>query len=270
MRTLPNPLTPLRLAFLGALVLCAAAAALVIHSHHGARGDGNVVLVVSGSGPPTTHPRTSGRPAAASVRDAEEAQAFPDPAAAARHAHARAPRTNAASTTKGISPGAPSDAEVRRELRELERGSAGGAGLAGVPGGAARLAANGLAEAPLGAPDVVAHVISGGNAIAKFPYVLGGGHGSFSDGGYDCSGSVSYALAAGALLHRPLASGEFAHWGARGRGRWITIYANAGHVYMYVAGLRFDTSGRSGPRGSRWQTAPRSGRGFVVRHPPGL
>jgi cell wall-associated NlpC family hydrolase len=263
-------LTPLRLALLGALVLCAAAVVLVIPSHDAAREEGDVVLVVSGSGPSTTQRPASGKKAAAGVVDTEAAQAFPDPAAAARHAHAKAPRTNAASATSGVSPGAPSDAEVRRELRELERGSAGGSDLTGAPGDAARLRARGLAEAPLSAPDVVAQVIAGGNAIARFPYVLGGGHGSFSDGGYDCSGSVSYALAAGGLLDRPLTSGEFARWGARGRGRWITIYAHAGHVYMYVAGLRFDTSGRNGPRGSRWQTAPRSSAGFVVRHPPGL
>ena len=257
-------LTPLRLALLGALALCAAAVVVVLHSHHHAVADRNTVLVVSDSTPVGHAAKT----VPAAFRDSEEAQAFPDPAAAAHHARARAPRTHAASTTKTIAPGAPSDAQVRRDLRELEHGSAGG--LAGAPGGRALLRGNGLAEAPLGAPDVIASVIAGGDAIAKFPYVLGGGHGSFSDGGYDCSGSVSYALAAGGLLRSPLTSGQFAHWGASGRGRWITILANAGHVYMYVAGLRFDTSGRSGPHGSRWQTAPRSNAGFVVRHPPGL
>ncbi|MEA2309401.1 MAG: peptidoglycan DL-endopeptidase RipB, partial [Thermoleophilaceae bacterium] len=130
--------------------------------------------------------------------------------------------------------------------------------------------ANGLAEAPLGAPDRVARVIAGGNEIAKFPYIWGGGHGSFIDNGYDCSGSVSYALAAGGLLDTPLTSGALAHYGKAGPGKWITIYANGGHVYMVVAGLRFDTSGRSGPRGTRWQTPMRTNAGFSVRHPPGL
>jgi cell wall-associated NlpC family hydrolase len=123
---------------------------------------------------------------------------------------------------------------------------------------------------PTGAPDVIARIISGGNAIAKFPYVWGGGHGSFVDSGYDCSGSVSYALAAAGLLDSPLVSGDFARWGSPGPGKWVTIYANAGHVFMYVAGLRFDTSGRDGPFGSRWQSAPRSLAGFEVRHPTGL
>src|SRR5947199_217140 len=139
-----------------------------------------------------------------------------------------------------------------RELRQLGRG-----GSAGVAGARAVLHANGLAEAPLSAPDRVARVIAGGNEIAKFPYIWGGGHGSFVDNGYDCSGSVSYALAAGGLLRSPLTSSGLARYGKPGPGKWITIYANAGHTFMYVAGLRFDTSGRSGPRGSRWQTAPR-------------
>jgi cell wall-associated NlpC family hydrolase len=269
MRTLPSPLTPVRLALLGALVLCVGGVAVVVGSHDRTHGHGNVVLVVGVDGPaPSKHTATT-KAASAGVPDAEAAQAFPDPAAAARHRRAKAPRTIAASTATAVSPGAPSDAEVRRELRQLERGGSGGAAT-GASGGSAELGRGGLAVAPLGAPDVVARVIAGGNAIARFPYVLGGGHGSFSDGGYDCSGSISYALAAGGLLRSPLASGDFAHWGARGPGRWITIYANPGHVYMDVAGLRFDTSGRSGRRGSRWQTAPRSSGGFTVRHPPGL
>ena len=113
-------------------------------------------------------------------------------------------------------------------------------------------------------------MIEGGNAIYNFPYIWGGGHGSFVDKGYDCSGSVSYALANAGLLNRPLVAADFMHWGQPGRGKWITIEASGGHVYMYVAGLRYDTSGRSGPRGSRWQTAPRSNAGFVAVHPPGL
>jgi hypothetical protein len=98
----------------------------------------------------------------------------------------------------------------------------------------------------------------------------GGGHGSFVDTAYDCSASVSYALAAAGLLDRPVTSGQLARWGAPGPGRYVTIYANAGHTFMYVDGLRFDTSGRAGAFGTRWQTAPRSLAGFVVRHPAGL
>jgi cell wall-associated NlpC family hydrolase len=177
-------------------------------------------------------------------------------------------RSAKATATTGISPGAPSDAQIRRELKQMDRVLR-GLRRAGA-GRRAGLTRGGNAETPYGAPDRVARVIAGGNAIARFPYIWGGGHGSFVDQGYDCSGSVSYALAAAGLLGAPLTSGQLAHWGAPGPGRWITIYANGGHTFMYVAGLRFDTSGRSGPLGSRWQAAPRSLAGFMVRHPPGL
>jgi cell wall-associated NlpC family hydrolase len=181
----------------------------------------------------------------------------------------RLPKSEAGSE---ISPGAPSDAQIRRELKEMNQAlkafrKAQRSPLARVRAG---LTSGGRAQTPIGAPDVVSRIISGGNAIAKFPYVWGGGHGSFVDSGYDCSGSVSYALAAAGLLDTPLVSGAFAKWGEAGPGKWVTIYANDGHVFMYVAGLRFDTSFRDGPFGTRWQTAPRSLAGFEVRHPPGL
>jgi hypothetical protein len=117
---------------------------------------------------------------------------------------------------------------------------------------------------------VVQKVIAGANEIADFPYVFGGGHGSFVDSAYDCSGSVSYALAAGGLLAAPLTSGELEHWGAAGPGRYITVYANAGHTYMYVDGILYDTAGRSGVYASRWQVGSVDNSGFVVRHWPGL
>jgi hypothetical protein len=112
-------------------------------------------------------------------------------------------------------------------------------------------------------------VILAGNEIAKFPYKWGGGHGAWRDNGYDCSGSVSFALAGAGLLGRPLTSGLFMNYGAPGQGRWITIYANSGHIFMFVAGLRFDTSGQ-GRAGTRWQEGARSTAGFAVRHIPGL
>ena len=111
-------------------------------------------------------------------------------------------------------------------------------------------------------------MIYAGNRIAHHPYKYGGGHGSFSDSGYDCSGSVSYALHGGGLLSSPRDSSGFMSYGAAGKGRYITIYANPGHVYMVVHGRRFDTTGRSS--GSRWQSAMRSSAGYTVRHPPGL
>jgi hypothetical protein len=115
----------------------------------------------------------------------------------------------------------------------------------------------------------VKEVVAAGNRIATKPYKWGGGHGQWNDTGYDCSGSVSYALHGGGLLDGALVSGDFAHWGSRGAGRWITIYANDEHVYMVVAGLRFDTSARS-RTGSRWTAEARSSDAFALTHPEGL
>jgi cell wall-associated NlpC family hydrolase len=217
-------------------------------------GRGDVVSLSDGPG--TASP-------VAHVRDPEEALAHPDPEAAEDGPKAKSPRAAGASSDDGISPGAPSDEEVREMLRELREGGGG-------PAGRATLTKDGLVRPPSNAPQTVRAVIAGGNAIADFPYVWGGGHGSFQDSGYDCSGSVSYALAAAGLLDRPMASGGFMDWGEPGKGKWITIYSNPGHMFMVVAGVRYDTSGRSGKRGSRWQAAPRSTSGFVARHPPGL
>ncbi|HYH90512.1 MAG TPA: peptidoglycan-binding protein [Solirubrobacteraceae bacterium] len=119
-----------------------------------------------------------------------------------------------------------------------------------------------------GLPITVRRVIAAGNRIAHKPYRYGGGHASFSDSGYDCSGSVSYALHGGGLLSVPKDSGEFMSYGSPGPGRHITIYAHPGHVYMVVNGRRFDTTGAGG--GSRWQWDARSSSGYTVRHPPGL
>jgi cell wall-associated NlpC family hydrolase len=133
----------------------------------------------------------------------------------------------------------------------------------------ATLTEDGLAVPPASAPPEVQAVIEAGNKIAKKPYKYGGGHGRWRDSGYDCSGSISYALHGGDLLDTPLDSGQFMRWGRRGRGKWITIRANSGHAYMIVAGLRFDTSGRRS-RGTRWSRKMRRPRGFRARHPAGL
>jgi cell wall-associated NlpC family hydrolase len=127
----------------------------------------------------------------------------------------------------------------------------------------------GMVQAPPGAPAAVAQVIAAGNAIATLPYIYGGGHASFHADGYDCSGSVSYALAAAGLVTSPMVSGDFENWGDPGPGRWITIYANAGHVWMEVAGWRFDTVALA-EGGTRWARGGGEFSGFVVRHPPGL
>jgi hypothetical protein len=120
-----------------------------------------------------------------------------------------------------------------------------------------------------GLPITVRRVIAAASRIAHKPYRYGGGHGSFNDTGYDCSGSVSYALHGGGLLSAPQDSGQLMSYGAPGPGRYITIYAHPGHAYMVVHGRRFDTTGRDSA-GSRWQWDSRSTSGYTVRHPPGL
>lgn len=147
--------------------------------------------------------------------------------------------------------------------------SAGNSGTAPVeaPVGHATIRSDGTAVAPADAPQAIKAVIAAGNRIATTPYVWGGGHASWNASGYDCSGSVSYALHGAGLLSSPLVSGDFGSWGSPGRGRWITIYSNAGHVFMTVAGIRFDTSGANP---SRWQTDMRSSDGYAISHPTGL
>jgi cell wall-associated NlpC family hydrolase len=206
----------------------------------------------------------------AEVRDPEEAKSFPLPASV-NHRSASSP---SAAGEAAVAPGAPSDAEVKRELNEMhavERAAAQTQRqeLTPVAGGES-VGGNGTIPIPSGVPEVVQKVIAGGNAIADFPYIWGGGHASFIANGYDCSGSVSYALAAGGLLNAPLVSGDLATWGEPGPGRWITIYANAGHTFMDVDGVWFDTAGRSGPYASRWLVATPPLEGYAVRHPQGL
>jgi cell wall-associated NlpC family hydrolase len=131
------------------------------------------------------------------------------------------------------------------------------------------LLVDGRAVAPLDAPPAVRLVIRAANRIRAKPYVWGGGHAAWAAVGYDCSGSVSYALHGGRLLSSPLVSGAFMRWGAPGPGRWITIYANREHVYAVIAGLRWDTVGDSHGSGPRWHVSPPYPKGFVVRHPVG-
>ena len=124
------------------------------------------------------------------------------------------------------------------------------------------------ASAPEAAPEQVKGAIAAANAIAMTPYIWGGGHGSFESSGYDCSGAVSYALHGGGLLEGPLDSTGLETWGEPGPGKWITVYANAEHAWMIIAGLAFDTVGGPGPR---WHSSPvDSPEGFIARHPPGL
>jgi hypothetical protein len=136
----------------------------------------------------------------------------------------------------------------------------------------ARLLANGMLIPPKSAPPRVKRVIAAANRIRNKPYIYGGGHRRFWDRGYDCSGAVSFALRGGKFLSSPLPSGPLASWGSRGKGRWITVYANAGHTYAVIAGYRWDTSGNSdGKTGPSWHEDPRSMSGrFAVRHPAGF
>jgi cell wall-associated NlpC family hydrolase len=131
---------------------------------------------------------------------------------------------------------------------------------------------NGIAYAPSRAPQNVKNAIWAANTLRRKPYVWGGGHGSFYDHGYDCSGSVSYALHGAGVLGAPLPSSDLMRYGERGRGRWITVYSRPGHTFAVIAGLRFDTTdlGRGGDVGPRWYVDGRNTRGFVARHPAGF
>jgi hypothetical protein len=134
----------------------------------------------------------------------------------------------------------------------------------------ATLIPGGLALAPINAPPEVQQIIDAGNEIARLPYRFGGGHGTFEDSEYDCSGSLSFVLAASGLLRSTVTSGELESYGDPGAGKWITIFANAGHTFMYVAGLRFDTVALA-QTGSRWSNrSATEHEGFAERHPPGL
>lgn len=154
-------------------------------------------------------------------------------------------------------------AEVRRQLRQ--------SGMSASPN-QATLTSNLYAIAPVDAPAAVQEVIAAGNQISHLPYIWGGGHMTYEDSGYDCSGSLSYVLAAAGLLNTTMTAAEFMHWGDAGPGKWITIYASEGHTFMYVAGLRFDTVALA-ETGSRWSNRSADEpdlSSFVARHPPGL
>jgi cell wall-associated NlpC family hydrolase len=159
---------------------------------------------------------------------------------------------------------APKPKRAASPSKELSRPSTAGDGIH-----EATALPNGIALPPLEAPEAVRQMIEAGNVIARSPYLWGGGHGKWIDKGYDCSGSVSFVLAAAGYLEAPLASGPLMSWGESGPGKWVTIYSHEGHVWMVVAGVRFDTSGAR-ETGSRWQNDTRSTAGFVARHPPGL
>jgi cell wall-associated NlpC family hydrolase len=141
-----------------------------------------------------------------------------------------------------------------------------------VPGTLGRIVA-GLAAAPMSAPAAVQQIIWTGNQIIGLPYIYGGGHASFVSPGYDCSGTVSFALHGASLLSTPMDSSEFMAWGGGGVGQWVTVFTDPEHAYMTIAGLRLDTSAADDPsnqQGPRWRPLRPANAGFKVRHPVGL
>ena len=215
----------------------------------------------AGSGPTASSPVTSEAPLPQGhpqvVQPVAGASAKVDPSSAP---------TSAGVSVGPVSPSLPqpqSIADIRRQLAQ--------SGMAASTN-QATLTPDGLAVAPVGAPAAVQAVINAGNEIARLPYRYGGGHMTYEDSAYDCSGSISYVFAAAHLLDHTVVSGQLENWGDPGPGRWITVFANAGHTFMYVAGLRFDTVALA-ETGSRWSDRSADEpdlKTFSVRHPPGL
>jgi cell wall-associated NlpC family hydrolase len=226
-----------------------------------------LLLVSGGSGKAAA--RAGDRPVARLVAEAPDplaGRSFAVPAASVHHAKARSPHAAARDVREAfLSPGAPTDQQVIQELQQEQAVQESEPTL--------RVTVDplgGTAIAPAGLPVQVQEVIAGGNAIRDFPYVYGGGHLSFIDDAYDCSGSVSYALAAAGLIKAPETSGQLVAWGEPGPGRYITVFADDGHTFMWVDGVWFDTAGRAGPYTTRWLTQQPSLLGYAVRHPAGL
>ena len=217
------------------------------------------MLVLAGCGASAEHAATTPEPATPS-----DVFTVPDELPPREKAPARKrPKAPVPSST------APTDAEVSADLAE-----AFGVDAASAVDRAG-LTEDGLATIPPGAPSEVAAIITAANKVAKLPYRYGGGHGgvpgpeTWVDSAYDCSGSMSFALASAGLLESPLTSVGFMAWGKPGPGKWVTTFANDGHAFMVVAGLRFDTVERA-RTGTRWGPMTASVSGFTVRHPTGL
>jgi septal ring factor EnvC (AmiA/AmiB activator) len=160
-------------------------------------------------------------------------------------------------------------ASISDQLQSSQGGPSPAAPAPLAPGDQAQLLPSGDAAAPASAPAAVKNVIAAANQIDTTPYIWGGGHGSFESSGYDCSGAVSFALNGGGFLSSPLDSTGLETWGSPGPGRWITVYANAGHAFAVIAGLSWDTVGDVSGTGPRWHTTSESTAGFIARHPDG-
>jgi cell wall-associated NlpC family hydrolase len=231
-------------------------------------GGGYLALGAAGQDSVRSAPRAATSPIVATPT--EEAVSLP-PLPSSSRARSVAPVAGATGSTKDAAadPGLSAvDAKPTQEASAALRGKTPARGGSNAVDQAIALG-NGVALPPLEAPEAVKQMIEAGNGIARTPYKWGGGHGKWQDTGYDCSGSVSFVLAAAGLLSGPLASGPLMSWGEPGPGKWVTIYANNGHVFLEVAGVRFDTSAQR-VTGSRWINEMRSTAGFVARHPAGL
>jgi hypothetical protein len=226
---------------------------------------GSIVLAggaIAGCGQQTPQAPPRSHPPAGAVAMRAHPQAI-EPVAGAAAPVTATPAAVSVGSSSGALPQPASVTEVRQELAA--------SGLSANPD-QATLTRNGLAIPPVGAPGAVQEVIAAGNEIAHLPYRYGGGHITYEDSAYDCSGSISFVFAAAHLLNTMVVSGQLESWGDPGPGKWITVFATAGHTFMYVAGLRFDTVALA-ETGSRWSNRPADEpdlRTFVVRHPPGL
>jgi cell wall-associated NlpC family hydrolase len=222
--------------------------------------------------PPTSDRQTS-NPTAPEAANATQPQGHPQVVEPEVGAQAQAqPQASAGSSEQPseVSVGSGSDAlaspvsnaQIRQQLAQ--------SGIAANPD-QATLTSNGLAIAPINAPPIVQEIIAAGNQIAHLPYIYGGGHTTYVDTGYDCSGSISYVFDAAHLLTGSVVSGQLENWGDAGPGKWITVFANADHTFMIVAGLRFDTVALA-ETGSRWSDRPpdENVSTFAIRHPVGL
>jgi hypothetical protein len=234
------------------------------------------VLVLAGCGSSaqqpqqqSPQPQAAGAPTSAGDSGSQALRAHPQAvqpvagASAAAAASSQAPANVSVGPSSGGLAEPVSDATIRQELAA--------SGLS-ANSDQATLTPDGLAIAPVDAPAEVQSVIAAGNEIAHLPYRFGGGHGTFEDNAYDCSGSLSFVFAAAGLLNTTVTSGQLEHWGRPGKGKWITVFAAPGHTFMYVAGLRFDTVALA-ETGSRWSSRSADEpdlASFVVRHPPGL
>ncbi len=221
-------------------------------------------MICAGCGSQTAQTAT---PAAATV--APTLHAHPQAVEPVAGAGASTPSTPSAPS--GVNVGAPNGALAQPTSLATVRKQLAESGLSANPN-QATLTPDGLAIPPINAPPAVQAIIAAGNEIAHLPYRYGGGHTTYEDTAYDCSGSISFVFAAAGLLNSTVVSGQLENWGGAGPGKWVTVFANAGHTFMYVAGLRFDTVALA-ETGSRWSNRPADEpdlKTFSVRHPIGL